>query len=76
MAKYYVSSGEMYDVILGENPPDAILRALNFIIGEKGQEIELKPNFEVSERGFGGEDTETLNTDDVLSGLNWDWEDK
>ncbi len=76
MAKYYVSSGEMYVVILGENPPDAILRALNFIIDEKGQDIELKPEFNVSERGFGGEDTETLDTDDVLSGLNWDWEDK
>ena len=76
MAKYYVSSGDMNVVILGENPPDAILRALNFIIGEKGQEIELKPEFSVSERGFGGEDTETFNTDDVLSGLNWDWEDK
>ncbi len=76
MTKYYVSSGEMYVVILGENPPDAILRALNFIIGEKGQEIELKPKFSVSERGFGGDDTYTFSTDDVLSGLNWDWEDK
>jgi hypothetical protein len=76
MAKYYVSSGDMHVVILGENPPDAILRALNFIIGESGQDIELKPTFEVSERGFGGEDTETFSTDDVLSGLNWDWEDK
>jgi|TARA_R110000744_G_scaffold223506_1_gene342263 hypothetical protein len=76
MAKYYVSSGEMYVVCTGENPADAILRALNFIIGEKGQDIELQRKFNVSERGFSGEDTETFDTDDVLSGLDWDWEDK
>ena len=88
MPKYYVSSGNMNVVILGENSPDAILRALTYIITTHGgdnlvlsggtgelEDIELEPEFQVSEKGFRSDDSESFSTDDVLSGLDWNWED-
>ena len=80
-SKYYVSSGNMNVVILGENPSDAILRALTYIITTHGtndgelEDIELEPEFQVSEKGFRSDDSESFSTDDILSGLDWNWED-
>ena len=73
-------------VILGENPSDAILRALTYIISTHGgaelglrdgklEDIELEPEFQVSEKGFRSDDSESFSTDDIISSLDWDWED-
>tara|TARA_R110000824_G_scaffold150288_3_gene320876 strand:+ start:438 stop:674 length:237 start_codon:yes stop_codon:yes gene_type:complete len=72
MPKYYVSSGDMNIVIQGENEADAILASLNFCIEKYGKDLVLQPNFYVSQKGFRSNDTITMTSSDVLSGLDFD----
>jgi len=79
MNKYYIKSGTLRVVILGEDERDAIIKAIGLVTnGESRADIELDDYFYANERGFASisEKDFCMDTEEVIIDLlDWDWED-
>lgn len=82
MRKYYVKSGDLRVIILGEDEKDAIMRALEFVTTSDVQATKpaatLDHFFYANERGFMSMDDSDfrMNTEEVILELmDWDWEE-
>ena len=79
MNKYYVKSGNLAIVILGEDERDAIHNAVTFAAASEStaKDLFMDDYFCVNERGFESMNDKdyTMHTDEViLDLLGWDWE--
>jgi hypothetical protein len=79
MNKYYVKSGTLQVVILGNDERDAISRAVEFASKVKnGKELELDDYFWANERGFDSicDEDFRMDTEEVIIDLlDWEWEE-
>ena len=75
MAKYYVGSGNMSEILIAENPQEAVKRAIQRNIDKKGTSFGLIIG--ISEVGFSFSDDEALfvSTEKWLKDLGY-WESR
>lgn len=82
MHKYYVKSGSLRVVILGEDERDAIAKALEYATSRGNQNspsVTLDDFFYANERGFSSMDDRDfrMNTEEVIYDLlDWEWEEE
>jgi|TARA_Y100000310_G_scaffold343876_1_gene453630 hypothetical protein len=79
MNKYYIKSGTLHVVILGEDERDAIVKAVELATnGENRADVILDDHFYANEQGFDSisEKDFRMNTEEVIIDLlDWGWED-
>tara|TARA_B110001454_G_C12305291_1_gene261267 strand:+ start:225 stop:470 length:246 start_codon:yes stop_codon:yes gene_type:complete len=81
MNKYYVKSGNLQVIILGEDERDAIARALEYSTStgcKDSPSVTLDDFFYANERGFSSMDESDfrMNTEEVILDLmDWEWEE-
>tara|TARA_R110000744_G_scaffold136033_1_gene245763 strand:+ start:5579 stop:5821 length:243 start_codon:yes stop_codon:yes gene_type:complete len=78
--KYYVKSGTLEVVILGEDERNAVCRAVESSCRDaEGKELQLGDYFYVNEQGFESicEDDFKMDTEEVIIDLlDWEWEEE